>query len=160
MSIKSLFIQTFYVEFDFLMLFGSFEVMLKPAAKPLSESAEDYLERIQELMERQGFVRVSDLAEELLLGKASVSSMIQRLSRLGLLNSQRYRGFTLTKEGLAKAQAIRERHAVLTDFFQILGVTSKVAQMDIEGIEHHLSSETVVKLKKLVSKLQKSKIKN
>ena len=130
--------------------------MLKLAHKPLSENAEDYLERIQELMERQGFVRVSDLAEELRLGKASVSSMIQRLAQLGLVNNQRYRGFTLTKEGLIKAQAIRERHAVLTDFFKILDVTNQVAQRDIEGIEHQLSSETVIKLKKLVAKLQNS----
>ena len=128
--------------------------------KPLSENAEDYLERIQELIERQGFVRVSDLAEELCLGKASVSSMIQRLARQGLVNNQRYRGFTLTKEGLAKAKAIRERHVVLTDFFKILGVSLKVTQKDIEGIEHHLSTETVVKLKKFVIQFNKKQRQN
>ncbi|MES2309504.1 MAG: MarR family transcriptional regulator, partial [Verrucomicrobiota bacterium] len=65
----------------------------RPGA-PLSEKAEDYLERIQELTDRQGFARVSDLAEELHLGKASVSSMIQRLAKQGLVNNLRYRGFT------------------------------------------------------------------
>ncbi|MBX7156909.1 MAG: MarR family transcriptional regulator [Verrucomicrobiae bacterium] len=129
--------------------------MPKFSHNTLSENAEDYLERIQELIERQGFARVSDLAEELGLGKASVSSMIQRLARQGWVNNQRYRGFTLTKEGVARAEAIRERHAVLTDFFKILGITSKIAQKDIEGIEHHLSHETVIKLKKFIARLQK-----
>jgi len=116
----------------------------------LSEKAEDYLERIQELTDRQGFARVSDLAEELHLGKASVSSMILRLAKQGLVNNQRYRGFTLTAEGIKVAKTIRQRHEVLTQFFNFLGVSTKVAQKDIEGIEHHLSPETVLKLKTLL----------
>lgn len=123
----------------------------RPGA-PLSEKAEDYLERIQELTDRQGFARVSDLAEELNLGKASVSSMILRLAKLGLVNNQRYRGFTLTPQGIKVATTIRERHVVLTQFFEFLNVSPKVAQMDIEGIEHHLSPETVLKLKALLTR--------
>jgi Mn-dependent DtxR family transcriptional regulator len=119
---------------------------------PLSEKAEDYLERIQELTDRQGFARVSDLAEELHLGKASVSSMILRLAKLGLVNNQRYRGFTLTTQGIKVAKTIRERHEVLTQFFEYLEVSPKVAQLDIEGIEHHLSPETVLKLKALLTR--------
>lgn len=121
----------------------------------LTEKAEDYLERIQELTDRQGFARVSDLAEELNLGKASVSSMILRLAKLGLVNNQRYRGFTLTPEGIEVAQTIRQRHVVLTQFFDFLGVSTKVAQKDIEGIEHHLSPETVLKLKALITSRKK-----
>ena len=121
----------------------------------LTEKAEDYLERIQELTDRQGFARVSDLAEELNLGKASVSSMIIRLAKLGLVNNQRYRGFTLTAEGIDVAKTIRQRHVVLTQFFDFLGVSAKVAQKDIEGIEHHLSPETVLKLKALITSRKK-----
>lgn len=124
--------------------------MPSPAGPLLSESAEDYLERIAELTDRQGFARVSDLAEELKLGKASVSSMIQRLAKLGLVSNQKYRGFSLTAQGKAVAESIRERHEVLTEFFEMLGVSAEVAQSDIEGIEHHLSTETVDKLRALL----------
>lgn len=118
----------------------------------LSEKAEDYLERIQELTDRQGFARVSDLAEELHLGKASVSSMIQRLAKLGLVKNTRYRGFSLSPQGVEVAKTIRLRHQVLTEFFGFLGVSTQTAQNDIEGIEHHLSPETVLKLQRLMKK--------
>ena len=129
---------------------------VKPSPK-LTENAEDYLERIQELTERQGFARISDLAEELKLSKPSVSSMIQRLAKTGLVSNERYRGFVLTREGARIAQTIRKRHHVLTEFFEVLGVSPRTAKTDIEGIEHHISPETLTKLQKLITRLQKKK---
>jgi Mn-dependent DtxR family transcriptional regulator len=128
----------------------------KPAPK-LTENAEDYLERIFELTETQGYARISDLAEELKLSKASASGMIQRLAKQGLVKNQRYRGFTLSADGLAVAKAIRQRHEVLRDFFNLLGVSTKTAKTDIEGIEHHVSAETLTKLKTLIEKMKRRK---
>ena len=68
-----------------------------------SESTEDHLERIQELVERNGYARVSDLAEALGLSSSSVSNMVRRLAKRGFVNYQRYRGFTLTAVGAAVA---------------------------------------------------------
>ncbi len=61
-----------------------------------SESTEDHLERIQELVERNGYARVSDLADALGLSSSTVSNMVRRLAKRGFVNYQRYRGFTLT----------------------------------------------------------------
>ncbi|MBS0657761.1 MAG: MarR family transcriptional regulator [Verrucomicrobia bacterium] len=120
-----------------------------PRARHASESSEDHLERIQELMEEKGFARVSDLAERLGVARASVTNMIQRLAQRGLINYERYRGFTLTDEGRAVAQAVKERHQVLTEFFLLLGLEARVVQAEVEEIEHHLKPASLAALKRL-----------
>ena len=64
-----------------------------------SESTEDHLERIQELVDRKGYARVSDIAATLGLTRSTVSNMVRRLARRGFVNYERYRGFTLTSAG-------------------------------------------------------------
>ncbi len=120
----------------------------------ITENAEDYLERIQEMIDSKGYARVSDLAEELHLSKPGVSNMIQRLAKQGLIQSERYRCFTLTEAGRRVAKDIQNRHRILTEFFNLLGVRKNVAAHDIEGIEHHLSPETLRKLKLHLMSLQ------
>ncbi|HRI15919.1 MAG TPA: MarR family transcriptional regulator, partial [Verrucomicrobiota bacterium] len=66
-----------------------------------SESTEDHLERIQELVEAKGYARVTDIAEALELSRSTVSNMVRRLAKRGYVNYERYRGFTLTAEGQA-----------------------------------------------------------
>ena len=124
--------------------------------RPFSETTEDHLERISLLIQSKGYARVSDLAEALNLNKSTVSNMLQKLGRDGFLNYERYRGFTLTEKGQKVAEGIASRHALLEDFFNILGVSPEVANHDIEGLEHHLSEETLKKLQKLVTYLRKN----
>ncbi len=71
-----------------------------------SESTEDHLERIQELIEEKGYARVADLAASLHLSTSAVSNMVRRLAQRGFVNYERYRGFTLTAEGRAVAQHV------------------------------------------------------
>ena len=122
---------------------------------PLSENWEDYLERIHELIERKGYARVADIAEQLEIAPASVSTMVQRLAKAGLLNYERYRGLTLTPAGQAAALGIRHRHRVLTEFLTILGVPPDQVERDVEGMEHHMSSITVEKIESLLPRLPK-----
>jgi Mn-dependent DtxR family transcriptional regulator len=122
-------------------------------ATPLSENWEDYLERIHELIERKGYARVADIAEQLEIAPASVSTMVQRLAKAGFLNYERYRGLTLTSAGQAAALGIRHRHRVLTDFLTILGVPPDQVERDVEGMEHHMSSITVERIEALLPKL-------
>ncbi|HAB18617.1 MAG TPA: transcriptional regulator, partial [Verrucomicrobiales bacterium] len=80
-----------------------------------SESTEDHLERIQELVEAKGYARVTDIAEALELSRSTVSNMVRRLAKRGYVNYERYRGFTLTAEGQAVARHVKQRHRTLSD---------------------------------------------
>jgi Mn-dependent DtxR family transcriptional regulator len=119
------------------------------AARP-TQSAEDYLERIHELIEEKGYARVVDIAESLKVREASVSSMVQRLGEQGYLNYERYRGLILTDKGREVACRIQRRHETLARFFSLLGIDVDTQRRDIEGIEHHLSAATVDLLADLV----------
>ena len=116
-----------------------------------SQSAEDYLERIHELIEEKGYARVVDIASSLKVKQASVTSMVQKLGESGYLNYEKYRGLILTSKGLEVACRIQKRHETLSRFFSLFGLDPKTQQRDIEGIEHHLSPATVDMLADLAS---------
>lgn len=115
------------------------------------ELAEDYVELIAELIERTGEARVVDLASHLGVTNATVNNTIQRLQRAGLVTSKPYRAIFLTPEGQALAKASRERHEVVRKFLMALGVDAITADADAEGIEHHVSEETLEAFRKFVA---------
>ena len=121
-----------------------------PPSAP-SQTAEDYLERIHELIEEKGYARVVDIASSLVVKQASVTSMVQKLGELGYLNYEKYRGLVLTEKGRAVATGIQQRHETLARFFSLFGLDAETQQRDIEGIEHHLSPATVETLSDLAS---------
>ncbi|HSH94575.1 MAG TPA: transcriptional regulator MntR [Roseimicrobium sp.] len=108
-----------------------------------SQSAEDYLERIHELIEEKGYARVVDIASSLKVRQASVTNMVQKLGELGYLNYEKYRGLILTDKGLQVALTIQRRHETLSRLFSIMGLDPETQRLDIEGIEHYLSPETM-----------------
>lgn len=116
-------------------------VMSAPTAP--SQSAEDYLERIHELIEAKGYARVVDIASSLKVRQASVTSMVQKLGRAGFVQYEKYRGLILTDQGRAVARKIQDRHATLSRFFSLFGLDAETQRADIEGIEHHLSPATL-----------------
>ncbi|NJK90650.1 MAG: transcriptional regulator MntR [Blastochloris sp.] len=116
----------------------------------ISPSIEDYLERIYELIEGKGYARVSDIASALNFSRPSVTAMVQRLDRLGFLRYERYRGLTLTAKGREIARRIQRRHVILTEFFTLLQIDRNLIARDVEGIEHHLSSESLERLELLL----------
>jgi len=112
-------------------------------SKPRTSSAvEDYLERIRELIQTKGYARVVDIAAELKISQASVTTMIQRLDADGLVKYEKYRGMVLTSAGEAVAARIAHRHELLTSFLRQLGLPEAVIARDVEGMEHHVSTET------------------
>ncbi len=111
------------------------------AGKP-SQTAEDYLERIHELIEEKGYARVVDIASSLNVKQASVTNMVQKLGDMGFVNYEKYRGLILTDEGREIAQKIQRRHETLARFFSLLELDEETQGRDIEGIEHHLSPST------------------
>jgi Mn-dependent DtxR family transcriptional regulator len=123
---------------------------IRAASRPLSDSTEDHLERIADFVERKGYARVTDVAEELGLTASTVSNMVRRLAGRGLLSYERYRGFNLTAEGRAVAARIKERHKALTELLGLLGLAAKTVAAEVEDMEHHLRPKTLALLEKLV----------
>lgn len=121
-----------------------------------SQSAEDYLERIHELIEKKGYARVVDIASSLKVKQASVTSMVQKLAEGGYLEYEKYRGLVLTDKGRDVARKIQNRHATLSRFFSLFGLDAETQRQDIEGIEHHLSPATMEVLADLAQFFEKN----
>ena len=127
----------------------------KPAAPAVRSSAvEDYLERILDLINTKGYARVADIAQGLKISQASVTNMVQRLDAEGLLKYEKYRGLVLTTAGETLARNIMRRHHLLTDFLRMLGVDESVIYRDVEGMEHHISPQTLHAIEALVEELK------
>lgn len=120
-----------------------------PALPRTTSAVEDYLERISDLIKTKGYARVVDIAAELKISQASVTTMVQRLDAEGLVKYEKYRGMVLTHTGEAVAARIAHRHALLTEFLSGLGLAPEVVTHDVEGMEHHVSTETFEALEKL-----------
>ncbi len=108
-----------------------------------TEIAEDYVELIADLIDQTGEARVVDLAERLGVTNATVNNTIQRLQRDNLVTAERYRSIFLTEDGRRLAEHSRKRHDLVRDFLIAVGVGADVADADAEGIEHHVSKETL-----------------
>ncbi|EKP94381.1 transcriptional regulator MntR [Thermaerobacter subterraneus] len=115
-------------------------------------SMEDYLETIYELIRSKGYARVSDIALALNLQPSSVTRMVQRLDEQNFVTYERYRGLVLTERGEAIGRAMRQRHETLATFLRLLGVhDEEVVQQDVEGIEHHVSRQTLERIERFVA---------
>ncbi len=120
------------------------------------EVAEDYVEMIADLIEAQGEARAVDLASRFGVTNATVNNTIARLQREGLVHSRPYRSIFLTEEGWSMARASRERHVIVRDFLLAIGVRRSVAEADAEGVEHHVSAETLAAFKRLTRELART----
>ena len=110
------------------------------------KSAEDYLEAILMIQERNGNVHSIDIAEELNYSKASVSVAMKKLRENGYISMDRTGAITLLEPGRKIAEHIYDRHQTLTNFFISLGVDPQTAQDDACKVEHDLSDETFARI--------------
>jgi DtxR family manganese transport transcriptional regulator len=108
-----------------------------------TEIAEDYVELIADLIDGMGEARAVDLAGRLGVTNATVNNTVARLQREGLVRSEPYRSIFLTDKGWQLARHCRRRHAIVLAFLKLIGVSDEVAAIDAEGIEHHVSAETL-----------------
>src|SRR3981081_1848002 len=120
-----------------------------------SSAVEDYLERILDLINTKGYARVADIALGLKISQASVTNMVQRLDAEGLLKYEKYRGLVLTTAAETLARNIMRRHQLLTDFLRMLCIDEEVIYHDVEGMEHHISPQTLRAVETLISELQR-----
>lgn len=113
-------------------------------------SMEDYLERIYSLIEDKGYARVSDIAEALDVHPSSVTKMVQKLDQNKYLVYEKYRGLILTAKGKKIGKRLVDRHTLLEDFLHMIGVSEENIYDDVEGIEHHLSWDSITCIEYLV----------
>lgn len=116
-----------------------------------SEMAEDYVELIAVLVETNGEARPVDMAERLGVKPPTVTKNLTRLVREGLVRRERYRSVFLTEAGAALAEACRRRHRIVVATLLALGVEAETAERDAEGIEHHVSDDTLAAFERFVA---------
>jgi DtxR family transcriptional regulator, manganese transport regulator len=119
-----------------------------------TETAEDYVEAIAELTAASGEARAVDLAHRLGVSHVTVIRTVARLQRDGYVSTEPYRSIFLTPKGTRLADESGRRHAVVVAFLKSLGVPEPVAQNDAEGIEHHVSPETMAAFKRHLEQRQ------
>jgi Mn-dependent DtxR family transcriptional regulator len=126
-----------------------------PVPKPLpTPSVEDYLERIADLIRAKGYARAVDIADSLAIQQPSVTKMLQRLHDQGYVVYEKYRGLILTAEGAKVAESVKFRHDTLMRLLNMLGLHGAQTLADVEGIEHHVSGETINRLAAFVAYLE------
>ena len=125
-------------------------------------SMEDYIELIYTLTETKGYARVSAIAEELDVHPSSVTKMVQKLDKDEYVNYEKYRGFALTSKGKRIGERLLFRHDLLEEFLEIIGVDKENIYNDVEGIEHHLSWNSIDRIGDLVTyfKADEQRLKN
>jgi Mn-dependent DtxR family transcriptional regulator len=119
-----------------------------------STRMEDYLEVISELVELKGYATTLDISRYMNVSAPSVTKMLQRLDENGYLEYEKYHGINLTQKGNQVADTIRQKHGILLEFFEILGIGHHTANLDAEGIEHHLNPKTIRQLRKFITFLK------
>ena len=117
-----------------------------------NELAADYVEMIADLIDERGEARCTDIAMRLGVANATVVKTLRRLQTAGLVSQEPYRAIFLTMEGWKQAEDGRRRHAVVEKFLVKLGVTPDVARHDAEGIEHHVSDETLRAMARFIAR--------
>lgn len=113
-----------------------------------SETAEDYVEIVADLIDQKGEARVCDIAGQLGVSHVTVVRTIERLKDKGYVRSSQHQPVTLTKKGAGLAAFSKERHQFLVEYLAALGVPRNIAEIDVEGMEHHVSQETIHAFKK------------
>ena len=118
------------------------------------EIAEDYVEMIAELSQSQAEVRTGHLAERFGVSHATVTNHVQRLISEGLIEERPYQPLVLTAQGEAIARQARSRHLLIREFLIAIGVDAQTAESDTEGIEHHVSQQTLDAFARVMQILQ------
>lgn len=117
-----------------------------------SETAEDYVEAIADLTASAGEARVVDLARRLGVTHVTVNRTLGRLQQAGYVKTQPYRAIFLTDAGRKLAADSKRRHETVAAFLRSLGIPERVAEMDAEGIEHHVSPETLAAFERVLAR--------
>jgi DtxR family manganese transport transcriptional regulator len=115
-----------------------------------AETAEDYVEAISDVLAEKGTCRVTDLAKRFDVSHVTVTKIVSRLKDAGLVSAEPYKPLDLTDAGRRLAAKSRRRHEIVYQFLLSIGVSAATAATDSEGIEHHVSPETLEAMRTFV----------
>ncbi len=118
------------------------------------KTIEEYIELIYILEQKDGHAHTGSIATEMDIKAPSVTQMLQKLEKEGLVQYQSYTGATLTKKGKKLALHLMEKHRVIREFLELIGIDEVTAERDACQIEHHISTGSVRQLEKFVEFLQ------
>jgi len=114
------------------------------------EAAEDYTELIADLIRTKSEARTCEVADHLGISHVTAIRTLRRLQRDGYVIVRAHKPIALTPKGKRTAKFCKQRHELLVQFLRKLGVPQKVAEIDVEGIEHHISDTTMRVIKRYV----------
>ena len=116
-----------------------------------TETAEDYVEAIAEIINANSVCRCVDLVNRFSVTNATVNNTVARLVRDGLVETQPYRPLVLSPKGKRLAAECKKRHRLVKAFLIAMGVNAEIAAADSEGIEHHVSKDTLEAMRRILS---------
>ena len=120
----------------------------------LTASLEDYLEIIYILQQGESGVGITDISRELKISKPSVTKAIKILRSNKMVIQEKYGKIALTEKGISAAEEIYKKHKILSKFInKVLGVNELTAEIDACKLEHVLSAETLLGMKKYLNKI-------
>jgi DtxR family manganese transport transcriptional regulator len=128
------------------------EIFRRSRRDRAAEIAQDYVEAIADLSASLGEARVVDLARRLGVTHVTVNRTLSRLRHAGYVNTKPYRAIFLTGAGHKLAGECKRRHETVVAFLRSLGISEKTAELDAEGIEHHVSPETLAAFERLLQR--------
>ena len=128
-------------------------LMTGPAARKsaaLSRRLEDYLEAVFDLVRRDGFARVRDIASRTHVSKSSVTAALRQLCLSGLVHHDPYEVVTLTDRGETLAEELRRKHNTLRGFLeQVLNIDGETADANACRMEHVVDDQVLRRLRML-----------
>lgn len=122
-----------------------------------SETAEDYVEAVSDIVHRYGECRVQHLADLMGVSHVTISRAVARLQQHRLVVTEPYKPIRLTAKGERLAAESRRRHEIVLLFLQMLGVPDEESQRDAEGIEHHVGKATLKCMQQYIERNADSK---
>ena len=122
----------------------------------MTDSLEEYLYAVYVLSKYKNGARVTDIANNMEVTKASTSKALNLLKEQGLVNYEKYQNVTITKSGIARAKYIERRHELFRVFLKdIIKTDEKLVEIETEKLAHCISCHTAAKLEKFIEDYMK-----
>ncbi|MFL0194506.1 metal-dependent transcriptional regulator [Clostridium sp. WILCCON 0269] len=122
--------------------------ILEKAKKNLTHSMEDYLEMIYRCHLKEGYARINNLSELLNVKASSATKMVQKLTKSGFINYEKYGIIQLTEEGITIGKFLLNRHIIIEQFLNIIGVQKDIL-INVELMEHNITPDALTKIETL-----------